>query len=213
MVAAPEEVAIKTTNQNTEEGNQAMDKETGQFKKVQAPLTQVKVVNPNQCSIEVEEEEVIIKVSKAFLPHKQNHKLQLKSNLGTILKSRGRQSLQRNLICTSEVVDGVMSLLPSSLSQNPNCRRWMFLLRIKRKFLYRSKKSYKRRLNQCKPKQLRQKNYKQNILRNLEINITRNEEARIRIEEARYIIRNESNTSREHVMKKRRQFKLNQKVK
>ena len=171
------------------------------------------MVNPNQCSIEVEEEEAIIKVSKATLPHKQNHKLQLKSNLGTILKSRGRQSLQRNLICTSEEVDGVMSLLPSSLSQNPNCRRWMFLLRIKRKFLYRSKKSYKRRLNQCKPKQLRQKNYKQNILRNLEINITRNEEARIRIEEARYIIRNESNTSREHVMKKRRQFKLNQKVK
>ena len=140
MVAAPEEVAIKTTKQNTEEGNQAMDKETGQFKKVQALLKQVKVDNPNQCSIEVEEEEVIIKVSKAFLPHKQNHKLQLKSNLGTILKSRGRQSLQRNLICTSEVVDGVMSLLPSSLSQNPNCRRWMFLLRIKRKFLYRSKK-------------------------------------------------------------------------
>ena len=104
MVAAPEEVAIKTTNQNTEEGNQAMDKETGQFKKVQALLKQVKVDNPNQCSIEVEEEEVIIKVSKAFLPHKQNHKLQLKSNLGTILKSRGRQSLQRNLICTLLIV-------------------------------------------------------------------------------------------------------------
>ena len=39
MVAAPEEVAIKTTNLNTEVANQAMDKETGQFKKVQAPLT------------------------------------------------------------------------------------------------------------------------------------------------------------------------------